>query len=287
MGLTGVITARHAAHDPGRDRLGPRRHRAASATSGALTAAMRESDDDWTYSVAWVDTVSRGRALGPVGAVPRRARPRRRARRAPRPHAVPAAGRAAPRPRPPCVPDGLVSRAVGPRVQRGCGSARHPATARASSRRLAAFFHPLDGVGDWNRLYGPSGFVQYQLVVPDAAEDVVHDAVRRLAAGGHASFLAVLKRFGPANDGLLSFPIAGWTLALDLPARPGPRLGARRPRRAGGRGGRPGLPGQGRPAVRPDASPRCIPGADEFARVRDRVDPGRILASDLARRLGL
>jgi len=151
---------------------------------------------------------------------------------------------------------------------------------------LAAFFHPLDGVGDWNRLYGPSGFVQYQLVVPDAAEEVVHEAVRRLAASGRASFLAVLKRFGPANDGLLSYPVAGWTLALDLPARPGlapvlDNLAAR----VAEAGGRVYLAKDSRLSARTFAA--MYPRADEFARVRDRVDPARILASDLARRLGL
>jgi decaprenylphospho-beta-D-ribofuranose 2-oxidase len=151
---------------------------------------------------------------------------------------------------------------------------------------LASFFHPLDGLGDWNRLYGPSGFVQYQLVVPDAAEEVVHTAVRRLAAGGHASFLAVLKRFGPANDGPLSFPLAGWTLALDLPARPG--LGSLLDELDGTvaeAGGRIYLAKDARLSARRFAT--MYPRVDEFARVRDRVDPGRILASDLARRLGL
>jgi decaprenylphospho-beta-D-ribofuranose 2-oxidase len=251
---------------------------------GSLTAAMRASDDGWTYSVAWVDTVSRGRALGRsvlsrgehalVGDL--------EGRRAATPYPLPGEPRlSAPR----GVPDGLVSRAS-VRAFNGLWFHKAPRHREGELQTLAAFFHPLDGVGDWNRLYGPSGFVQYQLVVPDPAEEVVHDAVRRLAAGGHASFLAVLKRFGPANDGLLSFPVAGWTLALDLPARPGlasvlDDLDAR----VAEAGGRVYLAKDSRLSARTFAA--MYPRADEFARVRDRVDPARILASDLARRLGL
>ncbi|MRW85298.1 FAD-binding protein [Pseudoduganella sp. FT26W] len=79
------------------------------------------------------------------------------------------------------------------------------------------YFYPLDGLLHWNRLYGKAGFVQYQFVIPRAAgTQALHAIVARIAASGRGSFLAVLKTFGPANDNYLSFPMEGYTLALDF-----------------------------------------------------------------------
>jgi len=157
----------------------------------------------------------------------------------------------------------------------------------AQTQPLRSFFYPLDGVGHWNRLYGPAGFVQYQVVVPDHAAEVIGVILSRLKQVGSPSFLSVLKRFGSGNPGPLSFPEPGWTLALDLPAG-NPALGAALDALDGivlEAGGRHYLAKDARASA--EAIRRGYPRLADWERVRSRMDPGRVFASDLARRLRL
>jgi FAD/FMN-containing dehydrogenase len=82
---------------------------------------------------------------------------------------------------------------------------------------LLPYFYPLDAIGGWNKLYGKAGFLQYQFVLPKADGVAnMRSILTKISQSGQGSFLAVLKQFGPANLNLLSFPIEGYTLALDF-----------------------------------------------------------------------
>ena len=249
-----------------------------------LLARLTDGDDRYPYSVAWVDCLARGRSLG--RAVLTRGRPARRDDLDAKARRDPLAFRHRPRLQVPDVlPSGLVNRATVAALNEAWFR-RAPRERRGEVQGIAPFFHPLDGLGQWSRAYGPRGFVQYQYVVPLEAADTVRRSIEALHAGGAVPSLAVLKRFGPGNPGHLSFPAPGWTLAVDVPVTSGTAAVLRRlDELVLAAGGRIYLAKDARTA--PDALPRMYPRLDAWRAVRDRVDPDRVFTSDLARRLAL
>jgi len=249
-----------------------------------VMARMDARDDDYRYSVAWIDLLATGAAMGRSVLT--------------RGDHLPLSGLSegkrataldyAPKTRvtaPAFVPPGLLNRLT---VQafNELWFRKAPAHQVGRPESLAAFFHPLDMVTGWNRIYGRAGFLQYQFVVPFGQEEAMRRIVGELVEHQCPSFLAVLKRFG-AGNGLLSFPVPGWTLALDIPAAMsglGPLL-SRLDERVVEAGGRVYLAKDSR--LSPPMLSRMYPELDRWREIRERLDPQRRLTSDLARRLQL
>jgi decaprenylphospho-beta-D-ribofuranose 2-oxidase len=183
-------------------------------------------------------------------------------------------------------PPGLMNR-YSIRLANSAWYLRAPRLREHELQTIGQFFHPLDGIRNWNRVYGPAGFRQYQYVMPFGAEAAVRRSFEMISAHRAPSFVTVLKRFGEADHGLLSFPTAGWTLALDFPARTrglGPFLDEL-DRLVVANGGRVYLAKDSR--VSAATLEEMYPGLPEFRKLRAELDPAGALASDLSRRLGL
>ena len=245
--------------------------------------AALERADQHPYSVAWIDLLAGGPAAGrgvvtsadhaPVKDLPRKARSRAgELARSP--------GLKAPGWAPPALLNRLTIGAFNEAWFR-----RAPRRRSGQPQRLGSYFHPLDGIEGWNRLYGRGGLVQYQCVVPDEA--ALRRVVHRVQTSQVPSFLAVLKRLGAANLAPLSFPRPGWTLAFDVPAgSPGlDVLLDDLDEQVATLGGSVYLAKDSR--MRPEFLPAYYPRLREWRDVRARVDPGGLFVSDQSRRLSL
>lgn len=167
-------------------------------------------DETHEFTVSWIDCAARGAHLGRGVFMQGNFAPRTAgAGRAPRSH-----GRLA-------VPLTPPLSLVNQLSLRAFNALYYHRPAGAPLTHYAPFFYPLDGIGHWNRIYGPRGFLQYQCVLPPAtALPALTELLDRIAHGGQGSFLAVLKQFGARRSpGLLSFPRPGTTIALDFPYR--------------------------------------------------------------------
>ncbi len=203
MGLTGLILSATIQLQP----LSSVMVRQTTLKSSCLEEAFEqfETHQHSTYSVAWIDCLAQGRNLGrsvlmlgeheTQGALDFEPK---------EPINVPF-----------YTPAALLNKASMKAFnQLYFAKAQH---AREQCVHLSPYFYPLDAIGGWNKLYGKAGFVQYQFVLPKE-QGVKHmkTMLQEISKAGTGSFLAVLKQFGPSNGNLLSFPKAGYTLALDF-----------------------------------------------------------------------
>jgi decaprenylphospho-beta-D-ribofuranose 2-oxidase len=284
MGLTGLVTrARVQLTKVGSSLLGVDTVRTADIEE--TMRVLTEHDATHGYTVAWSDSMATGGSTGrsivtsgdfaAVGDLPASARDR--------PFDFD------PRPKlavPDLFPRGLLNR-CSIRLANEIWYRKTPKSRYGELQTISQFFHPLDAISNWNRVYGPGGFRQYQYVLPFGEEAAVRRSFEIVSAHPAPSFVTVLKRFGGADPGLLSFPRPGWTLALDFPARTPALLPLldRLDRLVLEHGGRVYLAKDSHVA-RP-AFEAMYPQVEEFRRIRAGIDPGRVFASDLSRRLGL
>lgn len=248
-------------------------------------AVLAEHDRGYGYTVAWSDCLATGARLGrsvitsgdfaELADLPASAK------------ADPFAFRPGARVGlPDRFPPGLINRyTVG--LANEAWYRKAPRQRQGELQTIGAFFHPLDGIRNWNRAYGPGGFRQYQYVVPFGQEAAVRRSFELVSRAHAPSFVTVLKRFGEGDPGLLSFPMAGWTLALDFPARTPGLAGLldRLDELVLEAGGRVYLAKDSR--VPAGVLAQMYPRLAEFRKLRAELDPEGLLASDLSRRLGL
>lgn len=228
---------------------------------------------DATYTVGWIDATARGAGLGRGileeaetggGLVP----PAKRGRK---------------------VPLDAPGFTLSPGVVKAFNAAywrRVPERGRTVVKPIDDFFFPLDKIHDWNRLYGKGGFHQFQCVVPVESADALRGMLERIAGSGLASPLAVLKRMGAGRAGHLSFPMEGYTLAVDFPNRPAAKKLIHeleeRTAEAGGRiyFAKDALSG-------PKHIKTMYPEHGAWLKAVTKADPDRAYETDLVRRLKL
>ncbi|MEZ5330593.1 MAG: FAD-binding oxidoreductase [Thermoanaerobaculia bacterium] len=243
----------------------------------AFLAGLREAAGSWPMTMGWFDALARGEHLGRgILYRGRWARPEE----APSHPPAPKRRFTVPFPFPGWVLNPLSMRVYNELIFR-----RHWRRRRRGIVHPESFFHPLDAIAHWNRIYGRRGFTQHQSVLPEqdrpgAARRLLEELSRR----GGASFLCVIKDCGEEGEGLLSFPRRGISLAIDLPAGPKiQELVDALNRRVIAEGGRVYLAKDA--YTRPEDFRAMEPRLDSFLAERRRWDPAGRLASAQSRRL--
>lgn len=280
MGLTGVILQATFRLIPIETNVIRRETLRARNLEDAM--AMFEESESWTYSVAWIDCLAEDAALG--RSVIYRGEHARLEELSVAERTVPLDQRTRSAWR---IPFDFPAIALNRWNVRAFNALyyRH-ARPRSEIIEFDPFFYPLDVLQEWNRIYGSGGFIEYQCVLPlDASRAGITALLRKIRDGGGSSFLSVLKRFGP-QDGMLSFPMEGYTLALDFRADSRIlRLAKELDAIVADHAGRIYLAKDA--LMSAEMLRRGYPALDRFLKVRAAVDPNRRFASLQSQRLGI
>ncbi|HEX04547.1 MAG TPA: FAD-binding oxidoreductase, partial [Bacteroidetes bacterium] len=279
MGLTGVIL-RVAMRLRKAETSFMKVNRLRTANLAETMNALTIADEIWESSVAWIDGLSYGQELGRGEVILGHHAKQEDLtfKLSVEPHRMPDESRLS-------IPFDFPLNVLRQSWLRVFNSHRFKRiTTGESMEDIWQFHYPLDALNGWNRLYGPLGFHQYQFVIPDqGAESFMGYALKRLQNVQESPVLVVLKRFG-AGAGWLSFPIPGWTMAVDLPYSP--RLFdvlEKLDKRVVTLGGRVYLAKDER--VLPKHFREMYPDIERWLEVKRNVDPTCRFTSDLSRRL--
>ena len=240
---------------------------------------MKQTDEQYKYSVAWIDCLAKGKKLGRCVLM-----------QANHPTAEDICSLPLPAPSKqaigvPCYAPQFLLNPLTVSTFNTLYYRLHPNKAEKWTH-YEPYFYPLDTVSNWNRIYGKRGFLQYQVSFPlDKSENLIR-LLEHIQRSGIGSFLSVLKLFGEPNKGLLSYPFRGFTLALDVPANEKTRkLLKRWDKWVAEAGGRLYL---AKDAVADaDTIHTMYPGIKKLREVKQLIDPQGRFQSSLSRRLKL
>ena len=241
---------------------------------------MIESDEINRYSVAWVDSLHKNfRGVLTTGNHPEYEDLPARLNNNPLIYDIKSIGRASN-----LIPGGLLNQFT-VKAFNEAWYRKSPKFKKGEFQSIGKYFYPLDGIKDWNLIYGESGFIQYQFVVPDKASYLIKESLETLKKLPAFCFLSVLKRFGNINPSPLSFPIPGWTLAIDIPANTSSILRTlnKLDEKIISEGGRLYLAKDSRQSSA--TFRQSYPRLKEWLKIKELLDPNFIFMSDSFKRL--
>ena len=248
-----------------------------------LMDAMVNSENDYQYSVAWVDTLSKSNKGILTGGNHALKNDLKRNNFLNNPLRYESKSLAY---APSFFPNGILNR-YSVKAFNEAWFRKTPKFQEGDLQSISKFFHPLDGIKNWNKLYGSKGFIQYQFVVPDNESKVISEILEITREFRTPSFLTVLKRFGEGNNSFLSFPIKGWTLAIDIPLTYYnlSEVLKKLDEKVLNAGGRIYLAKDSRQS--PEMFQSTYPLFNSWKKIRNSMDPNNIFCSDLAKRLNI